>query len=72
MKTNEYKCAMCDNIYEKTWTDEEAMNECNETFGEIDVKDCVIICDDCFNEINPAQHPQKVKDAITEINTTKQ
>ena len=35
MKDNEYKCAMCSGIFEKGWTDEEAMEECNDNFGEI-------------------------------------
>ena len=45
-----YTCARCEKTYEKTWTDEEAMKETKENFGEdIEIEDCSVVCDDCYN-----------------------
>jgi hypothetical protein len=50
MKPNEYKCAACGGVFEKGWSDEEALAELDETFG-VPVECCDIVCDDCFHEI---------------------
>lgn len=55
MKENEYKCAMCGGVFEKGWTDEEAMKESKEIWGEIPEEDLVVICDDCFNRRTPEE-----------------
>jgi DNA-directed RNA polymerase subunit RPC12/RpoP len=55
MKDNEYKCASCQNIYEKGWSDEEAEKEVKEIWGEIPQEQRVVICDDCFNRRSPAE-----------------
>lgn len=48
MKKNEYKCSRCGKIYEKTWSDEEALSESRELFGELP-EDCLeVVCDYCF------------------------
>lgn len=61
MKDNEYKCCMCNNIYEKGWTDEEAMKECEENFGVemANTTENDIVCDDCYNKICPKQRPHE-------------
>jgi rubredoxin len=70
MKDNEYKCGHCGNVYEKGWTDEEAKKEAEEIFGKHpdDWNDGqVVICDDCFNLMNPKNHPdllEKTKEVI--------
>ena len=46
---NEYQCAMCHNTYERILTDEETLKEKNMLFSDVDVKDCKLICDECFN-----------------------
>ena len=66
MKTNEYKCAMCGNVYKKSWTDEEAKEEAKEIFGKHpdDWKDeQAVICDDCFKKINPAENKEELEKA---------
>lgn len=55
MKENEYKCAMCQNIYEKGRTDEEAEKEAKDIWGKIQIKECEVICDDCFNRRTPQE-----------------
>ena len=51
MKKNEYQCAKCRGIYEKGWTDEEALEEQESIFGKIPEQEKAVICDDCFNEM---------------------
>lgn len=46
-----YKCAMCQQIFEKGWTDEEAKAELKENFGRENTDDCELVCDDCFKGI---------------------
>ena len=55
MKDNEYKCEICQNIYEKGWSDEEAENEVKEIWGEIPQNQRATICDDCFNKRSPEE-----------------
>ena len=50
-KVNTYQCAMCGGIFETEWTDEEAIEELHEAFGEVMVDDCEIVCDDCYKKI---------------------
>lgn len=50
MKPNEYQCAICKGIFEKVLTDEEAKEQLLEEFGDYDVEDCDLVCDDCYNE----------------------
>ena len=66
MKENEYKCANCNNIYKKGWSDEEAVKEATGIFGKppSEWKDeQVIICDDCFTLMYPPMHPELLKEA---------
>jgi len=59
LKPNEYQCALCGEIYEKGWSDEEAYAEATEIFGkppeEWDEEQAVI-CDGCFRQMNPKDH----------------
>lgn len=63
MKPNEYQCAMCKGIFEKGWDESAALKEAEEAFGKPVVKwndDVLIVCDDCYKEILPANHPEAV------------
>lgn len=55
MEKNEYQCAVCRNIYEKGWTDEEALTESKSIWGEIPEEEQAVICDDCFNRRTPKE-----------------
>jgi DNA-directed RNA polymerase subunit RPC12/RpoP len=46
-----YKCSVCGITYKKGWTDEEAKEELCDTFGDIAIEDCDIVCDDCYIKI---------------------
>jgi hypothetical protein len=47
MRTNEYRCMRCGNVYEKLWSDEEALAELNEKYPGFTAEDAQILCDDC-------------------------
>jgi hypothetical protein len=51
LKTNEYKCEACGGVFEKGWSDDEAVAELDATFGGVPVEDCAIICDDCYRKM---------------------
>lgn len=66
LKPNEYRCANCHNVYEKTWTDEESMAECRELFGDFTPDECVVVCDDCFQAHHPEKFPHEVERAVAD------
>lgn len=51
IKENEYQCANCGEIYEKGWTEEEALKEKEENFRDIPINKCAVVCDDCYKKI---------------------
>ena len=55
---------MCRGVFEKGWSDEEANAEAEYYFGVKNAsknKDCVAVCDDCFQKMHPKDHPELVK-----------
>ena len=70
MKDNEYKCANCGNIYEFGWSDEEAKAEAETNFGKpVDewVGGAAVVCDDCYQKMNPQNYPELVKEVIKSL-----
>lgn len=51
MNSNEYKCCVCEGVFEKGWTDEEAKKEKDELFGDVPLEDCCLVCDDCYKNM---------------------
>lgn len=49
--TDEYTCDNCGRTFEKTWSDDDALAEATELFGEIPPEERAIVCDDCWREI---------------------
>jgi hypothetical protein len=45
---NLYRCANCNGIFEKTTSDEEALAEARELFGDLPQSQLSVVCDDCF------------------------
>ena len=43
-----YTCAICGITYETERTDEEAMAEMKENFGDVPIEETMVICDDCY------------------------
>ncbi len=50
MKDNEFRCAACNQIFEKGWTDEEARQEEAELFGQNN-DDSMLVCDPCYRKM---------------------
>ena len=50
MEVNEYKCAKCENVFEKGWSDEEADKEREAMWG-VPQSDCVLVCDTCYKKL---------------------
>lgn len=65
-----YKCANCGEVNHKGWTDEKACKESERFFGvpNANTDECfVIVCDDCFQKMHPANHPEQVAQAKAEL-----
>ena len=50
MNPDEYQCACCKGIFRKAVSDEEAMKELRENFGDVSQQDCGVLCDECYKE----------------------
>jgi DNA-directed RNA polymerase subunit RPC12/RpoP len=54
MKKDEYKCALCKQIFKKGLTDEEAEEQFKKEFPNLKFgeQEQDVVCDDCFNKLN--------------------
>jgi hypothetical protein len=48
LKPNEYECAVCHEVFEMGWSEEEAEAELKTKFPGFEKSECDIVCDDCF------------------------
>jgi hypothetical protein len=55
---NEYRCGVCQGIFTKGWSDEEADCESTELWPGVPKDECVLVCDVCFNRILPSGAPR--------------
>lgn len=55
LEENEYQCALCKGIFEKVrneeWSEEKALKEMKDNFGDIPLEYRVLVCDDCWQII---------------------
>jgi hypothetical protein len=49
--SDKYKCAVCDGIFTKGWTDEEAAAELGQKFPGVSTDNCDLVCDDCYKKM---------------------
>lgn len=54
---NEYQCSMCNGVFEKGWSDEEAQAEHDRDFPGQSMETSAVVCDDCYQKVCPATHP---------------
>jgi hypothetical protein len=47
----QFRCAVCEDIFNKEWTDAEALAEMNENFPGLSPVDCVQVCDECYRDL---------------------
>ena len=55
MKSNEYRCDMCKEIYEKGQSEEDAVKELKDNFFTDSID---IVCDDCYNKMFKEKHDE--------------
>jgi hypothetical protein len=46
--TEDFLCECCGETFEKGCTDEEALDQSRETFGEFPPEELAIVCEDCY------------------------
>lgn len=49
--SNQFTCADCGETFDKGRSDEEALKESKEIWGEIPQEDMEIICEDCYQKM---------------------
>jgi DNA-directed RNA polymerase subunit RPC12/RpoP len=49
-KGDTYTCAQCGGEFETEWDDDEPIVEAKKNFPGVDMKDMVVICDDCYTK----------------------
>ena len=59
LRKNEYECAVCRGVFEKGWSDEEALEEKTELFGAVPAEECSVVCDDCFEILMRRRPPDE-------------
>jgi len=58
LKPNEYRCALCQGVFDKGWTDEEAQAELQRDFGNVPTESQMTVCDDCYQKACPDANPE--------------
>lgn len=52
MRTNEFKCDACGGIFQKAWSEQEAVDESKKLHARLDLdyetEEKMRVCDDCF------------------------
>ncbi len=66
MEPNEFRCAMCGNVYTKSWSDEEAWTEAQGDWPGLPEAEAAVICDDCYQKVAPATHPVEYLESLAE------
>jgi ribosomal protein L34E len=51
MGPNDYRCAVCEDIFEKGRPDEIAHAEAKARAPNVPIEECSVVCDDCFKEM---------------------
>jgi hypothetical protein len=52
MTDREYTCAHCGGTFKRGWSEEEALAEKQQLWGDLPLEECAQLCDDCFVEFN--------------------
>ena len=65
MKDNEYQCAHCGRVFERTIPDKVAWREYDDNFLEASRETAVIICDDCYQAMIAVEPPPGMKEKVS-------
>ncbi len=66
LAANEYRCAMCKNVYTKGWPEDEAQAESQQYWPNLQPNDREVVCDDCWQKIRPDEHPVEYQESLLE------
>jgi DNA-directed RNA polymerase subunit RPC12/RpoP len=47
----EFKCVVCKEIFESDWSEEDALEEMRENFGDVPPENREVVCDDCYQKM---------------------
>ena len=50
----QYRCEMCNGVFEFDWSDDEARAEAKK--NGFYIPGCAVVCDDCYNEVMKIRH----------------
>lgn len=65
-----YKCCMCDKVFEKGWSDEEALKESKNNFGDVLEDELEVVCDDCYQICRLENNPGLLEELIVKFEET--
>lgn len=64
MTDNQCQCNNCYGVFDKEWSDEEAMAEYTAAaFDPLPRAKLAVVCDDCYQQMLPVKHPDKVAES---------
>jgi hypothetical protein len=52
-KQESFRCDCCQRVLKKGWTDEDALDEMKENYGNIEASAIITLCDDCIATLKP-------------------
>ena len=64
MSDKRWKCAMCGDEFVSERPDGEAKAEAEANFGSLAPEEMAVVCDDCYQKIDPQKHPHLVEESI--------
>jgi hypothetical protein len=69
--TSTFTCTLCRETFEfvtdGTWTRADATAEMESYFGAVPESEWDVVCDACYERIDPADHPEQVSASIREL-----
>lgn len=63
----QFRCAWCGGVFEKDWSEEEALAELKAHFGSLKPEECVQVCEDCYQKHHPQKFPHRAEEATAEV-----
>lgn len=64
LAVRQFTCAMCRGTFIIGWTEEEALAELKEVWGDVPPGACDQVCDVCWEKVKPANNPELFADYL--------
>lgn len=68
---DQYQCWSCGGIFNKGWSDKEAIEELDNRMPGANLEECAVVCDDCYNEMIIIEETETGERALNEISDCK-